>query len=132
MDELKAPSKFDLLYAESNIVFTISDCSPDKGYSFWNLDKEHAKRFLKRLQYIEKHTWKQFMALSREAGATLERFGSESFNMIDARNTSFQMVEKYYFHFRVDKVDKFRVFGYQRGQFFSITHIDYQGEIHHS
>ena len=39
--------------------------------------------------------------------------------------------KQYYFHFRIEQNGKFRVFGYQKEQFFCITHIDRKGEIHH-
>ena len=42
-----------------------------------------------------------------------------------------KLVEQYYFHFRVEQTDLFRVFGYQRGQFFCVTHIDPDGRINH-
>lgn len=134
MDALKAPTKFDLLYAESRVIFIICDCSLDKRYSFWNLNREQAKKFIEKLRRIEKLTWRQFGALPRENGITSEKPDSDSFAMIDVQNTSESKMsgEKYYFHFRIELDGKFRVFGYQRGQFFSITHIDCRGDIHHS
>lgn len=79
-------------------------------------------------------TWAQWVGLQREKGLTVERPESDSFVMIDEQNTSESKIsgEKYYFHFRVEQTGLFRVFGYQRGQFFAITHIDRGGVIHHS
>ena len=37
MEGIDTPSKIDLRFAEDKIVFTISECSLDKKYSFWNL-----------------------------------------------------------------------------------------------
>jgi hypothetical protein len=132
MDETMTHSKFDLQYAESTVVFTICDCSLDKKYSFYNLTREQAERFIGRLQHIEKLTWKQFMALDRERGATPEKRGSESFQMIDEKNPDAgKFIEQYYYHFRAEQKGVFRIFGYQRRQFFCITHIDRDGRIHH-
>ena len=132
MDELGIPSKFDLRYTESKVIFTICDCSLDKKYSFYSLEKEQAKRFIHRLRHIEKMTWKQWVNLPRESGVTPEKSGTESFGMIDEQNTSGrQIVEQYYFHFRVEQKGLFRVFGYQKDQFFCITHLDFDGRVHH-
>jgi len=132
MDELDTPTKFDLQYAESRVTFSICDCSLDKKHSFYNLSREGATRFLKRLQYIEKLTWAQFTSLPRKNGVTTEKSGSGNFDLIHAQNSSeSRFVEQYYFHFRVEQDGLFRVFGYQRGQFFCITHIDPNGKINH-
>lgn len=132
MDEMMTHSKFDLQYAESTVIFTICDCSLDKKYSFYNLTREQAERFINRLRHIEKLTWKQFMAMDREHGTTVEIKGSESFTMIDEQDTSAsKLLEQYYYHFRVEQKGVFRIFGYQRKQFFCITHIDREGKIHH-
>ncbi|MCX6719010.1 MAG: hypothetical protein NTZ38_01385 [Candidatus Taylorbacteria bacterium] len=132
MDGIMTPSKFDFQYAESTIIFRICDCSLDKKYSFYDISREQAERFIKRLQHIEKLTWKQFMALDREHGVTVEIKGSESFEMIDGQNTSAnKLLERYYYHFRVEQKGVFRIFGYQDKQFFHITHIDSAGKIHH-
>ena len=42
-----------------------------------------------------------------------------------------KITEQYYFHLRVEKKGLFRVFGYQKKQFFCITHIDPNGNINH-
>ena len=132
MDKVEAPVKFDLQYAEIEIRFSICDCSLGKKYSFWCLDKGQATRFLERLRHIEKMTWKQFANLPRENGLTLEKQGTPNFELIHTQNTSeSKFVEQYYFHFRVELKGLFRVFGYQRGQFFCITHIDPSGKINH-
>jgi len=132
MDGLETPTKFDLQYAEEKVCFSVCDCSLDKEYSFWCLSKEQAKKFLERLRYIEKLTWKQFANLPRKNGLTSEKANSPNFSLIHKQNTSeSRFVEQYYFHFRVEQVGLFRVFGYQRGQFFFITHIDPYGEINH-
>ncbi len=132
MDDL-TPSKIDLLHAESRVVFSICDCSLDKNYSFYGLCREEATKLIKRLQHIEKMTWRQLVGLSREKGLTSERPNSESFNIIDAQNSSEQKIsgEKYYFHIRIEQTGLFRIFGYQKGQLFCITHIDPRGKIHH-
>jgi len=132
MDELETPTKFDLQYTESKVIFSICDCSLDKKYSFWCLNREEATKFLKRLQHIEKLTWGQFAGLPRKNGVTTEKQDSENFTLIHEQNTSEgKLVEQYYFHFRVEQTDLFRVFGYQRGPFFCITHIDPDGRINH-
>lgn len=127
------PSKIDLRFSESKVVFSICDCSLGKGQSFYYLDKEEASKLIKRLQHLQKMTWRQLSALSREDGLTTEIVGFESYNMIDAQNTSETKLvgERYYFHFRVEKKGLFRVFGYQMGQLFCITHIDPKGKIQH-
>ena len=72
------------------------------------------------------------MAMDREHGTTVEIKGSESFAMIDEQDTSAsKLLEQYYYHFRVEQKGVFRIFGYQRKQFFCITHIDRDGRIHH-
>ena len=132
MDEIITPSKIDLRYAEEKVIFLICDCSLHKNYSFWNLTKEQAEDFIKRLRHIEKLTWSQFSNLPRESGITPEKQNTDSFNMIHEQNTSPEkLVEQYYFHFRVEQKGLFRVFGYQKRQFFCITHIDCAGKIHH-
>ena|SRR3989344_6928203 len=132
MDELKTPTKFDLQYTESKVIFSICDCSLDKKYSFYNLSREDATKFLKRLQYIERLRWGQFMGLQRDNGVTTEKPNSENFNLIHEQNSSEKkLVEQYYFHFRVEQKGLFRVFGYQQGQLFCITHIDPDGKINH-
>ena len=132
MNELETPTKFDLQYTESKVIFSICDCSLDKKYSFYNLSREDATKFLKKLQYIEKLTWGQFASLPRKNGITTEKSVSENFNLIHEQNSSERkLVEQYYFHFRVEQTGLFRVFGYQRGQLFCITHIDPNGKIDH-
>ena len=132
MFELKTPSKFDLKYTESKVVFSICDCSLRKNYSFYGLKREQAKKLIERLRHIEKLTWGQFVNLSRKNGVTSEKTGSENFNMIHQESSSERkVVEQYYFHFRIELTGLFRVFGYQRDQFFCITHIDPSGKISH-
>lgn len=132
MDELETPTKFDLQYTESRVIFSICDCSLDKKYSFWCLNREEATKFLKRLQHIEKMTWGHFASLPRKNGITTEKSDSGNFSLIHDQNSSARkIVEQYYFHFRVEQTDLFRVFGYQRDQFFCITHIDPDGKINH-
>ncbi|MCX6731461.1 MAG: hypothetical protein NTX55_00500 [Candidatus Parcubacteria bacterium] len=132
MDD-QIPSKIDLRYAESKVIFSICDCSLNKDYCFNRLSREDTKKFLKKLRHIEKMTWKQLVSLPRESGLTPEKIGSESFNMIGEQDCSEQNLvgEQYYFHFRVEEKGLFRVFGYQKGQLFCITHIDPSGKIHH-
>jgi tRNA U34 2-thiouridine synthase MnmA/TrmU len=126
------PTKFDLEYAEAQVRFSICDCSLDKKYSFWCLNKEQAEKFIKRLKHIEKLTWKQLANLPRKNGLTPEKQGSPNFDLVNDQNTSeSKFFEQYYFHFRVEQTDLFRVFGYQHRQFFCITHIDPNGKINH-
>ncbi len=127
------PSKIDLRYAEEMVIFSISDCSLKKNYSFYELDKEQATKLIDRLKYFEKMTWKQLASLTREKGLTPEISGSDSFNMIHEQDSSEQNIigEQYYFHFRVSHNDILRVCGYQRGRLFCITHIDPKGKIYH-
>ncbi len=125
-------SKIDLEFSEHKIVFAISDCSLKKKFSFYNLNKSMAKEFVSCLKKIEKMTWGQFSGLNRKNGLTVEDPDSDNFKMIDQENSSIdQLVEKHYFHFRVKKDDLFRVFGYQRKQFFYITQIDPGGKKNH-
>ena len=132
MDELETPTKFDLQYTESKIIFSISDCSLNKKYSYYGLSREEATKFLKRLQHIEKLTWGQFTSLPRKNGVTTEKLDNENFALIHEQNTSEEnLVEQYYFLFRIEQTNLFRVFGYQRGQLFCITHIDPDGKINH-
>ena len=132
MDELETPTKIDLQYTESRVIFSICDCSLDKKYSFWCLNREEATKFLKKLQYIEKLTWGQFASLPQKNGITTEKPDSENFTLIHEQNSSARkIVEQYYFHFRVEQTGVFRVFGYQRDHFFCITHIDPDGKINH-
>lgn len=129
----QTPSKIDLQYAERKIVFYFCDCSLNKNYSFYGLSKEEATRLIKKLRYIEKMTWKQFANLDRKNGLTSEIPESNSFNMISVQDSSEQKIAgvRYYFHFRIERNGEFRVFGYQKDQFFCITHIDPKGDIHH-
>lgn len=119
MDGSTVPSKIDLRFAESRVIFLICECSLDKHYSFYKLNREEATRFIKRLKHIEQMRWGQFAALDRKVGITPENPDTESFGMVHAQNTSERkLVEQYYFHFRVEQDGKFRVFGYQKDQFF--------------
>lgn len=132
MDMLDTPTKINLVYAEEMIHFSVCDCSLDKKYSFWCLSKEQAKEFLDKLKYVEQLTWKQFSSFPRENGLTLEKSRSPNFDLINTQSTyEGNLIEQYYFHFRVGKTKLFRVFGYQKQQFFCITHIDPNGKINH-
>lgn len=133
MNEFNTSSKFDLEYAEHKVIFSICDCTLNKKYSFYNnLTKEKAKKFLGKLQYFEKYTWRQFANLSRENGVTCERKNSDNFNLIHNENTlGRNVLEQYYYHFRVEPRGLFRIFGYQKEQIFYITHIDPNGKINH-
>jgi len=132
MDEADIPTKFDLQYAEHKVRFSICDCSLDKKYSFWCLDRQQATKFLDRLRHIEKLYWKEFASLPRKNGVTLEKSDSPNFDLIHTQSTCVsKLIEQYYFHFRVESVGLFRVFGYQYQQFFCITHIDPNGKINH-
>ncbi len=132
MDGFNTQTKINLGYAEEKICFSISDCSLDKKYSFWHLNKEQAKEFIKKLKHIEKMTWKQFASLPRKNGFTSEKQGTPNFDLISVQSTyEGNFVEQYYFHFRVEQTGLFRIFGYQKQQFFCITHIDPNGKINH-
>lgn len=132
MDDGGIPTKFDLQFAEDKVRFSICDCSLDKKYSFWCLDRQQAERFIGRLRHIEKLTWKQFTSLPRQNGVTPEQAGSPNFDLIHDQSTcESKLVEQYYFHFRVEQTGLFRVFGYQHRQFFCITHVDPKGKINH-
>jgi len=125
------PTKIDLEYAESKIIFLICDCSLHKDYSFWKLTREQATKFIDRLKHVEKLTWSEFSSAPREKALTPEKSGTKSFNMIDEQNTAPErFAEKHYFHFRVP-IGIFRIFGYQKKQYFCITHIDRDGRVHH-
>lgn len=133
MDDGETPTKFDLRFAEHRICFSICDCSLDKKYSFWRLDHEEAKRFISKLRYIEKLTWKEWGSMPRESvGLTPEKPGTPNHDLIHAQSTSeLKFLEQYYYHFRVEPKGLFRVFGYQCREFFCITHIDPKGKINH-
>jgi len=132
MDSFDISTKFDLEYAETMVRFSICDCSLDKKYSFWCLNKEQAKQFVEKLKHIEKLTWKQISNSSRKTGLTPEKQDSSNFDLVHGQNTSERkFVEQHYFHFRVEQTGLFRVFGYQKQQFFCITHIDPSGKINH-
>ena len=132
MDTQGTPTKIDLEHSESKVVFYICDCSLDKKYSFYDMSREDATMFLKKLLHIEKLTWVQFANLPRKNGLTPEKQNSPNFELIHNQNTSARkIVEQYYFHFRVEQKDLFRIFGYQRDQLFCITHIDPNGKINH-
>ena len=76
-------------------------------------------------------TWKQLSAIDRYHGLTVEDSNSGSFAMIHEQSTcERKMVEQYYFHVRIMVDGTFRIFGYQKDQFFCITHIDPKGTIH--
>ena len=132
LDEQKTPSKIDLQYTEHKVVFLISDCSTNKDFSFWKLQRVQAENLITRLRHFEQMNWAQFSNLPRENGITQEKPGTKSFEMIHEKNTSAEKItEQYYFHFRVKQGDLFRVFGYQKKQFFCITHLDRDGSVHH-
>lgn len=130
MDDF-TPSKIDLRHAESRVVFSICACTLNKKYSFFGLSREEATKLIEKLRHIEKLIWKQWASLDRKNGLTSEDPKSENFDMIAAQDSSEQQMvdERYYFHFRVEKIGLFRVFGYQKGQLFCITHIDPRGKI---
>jgi hypothetical protein len=133
MEEVTS-SKIDLRHSDSGVVFYICDCSLNPKCSFYKLDREDATKMMKRLKHIEKMTWRQFANLPRENGLTPEIPGTDSYEMIKAQDSSTQQLVgvRYYFHFRVEEKGLFRVFGYQKDQFFCITHIDPEGKIHHN
>jgi len=129
---MESGTKIDIRYADHNIIFDITDSTDNKNYSLCRLNRENLKELLRKLKDIRNLTWKQFSAKSRDTGITSERKGTESFNMIDAQNSSpNKIVEKYYFHFRIGaQHSTFRIFGYQYKNAFCITHFDIKGDIH--
>ena len=132
MDGFTTSTKIDLNYSEDLVCFSVCDCSLDKKYSFWCLNKEQAKKFLDKLKHIEKMTWKQLASLPHGKGLTAEKPSSHNFGLIHGQSTyEGNLMEQYYFHFRVEQTGLFRVFGYQKKQFFCITHIDPIGKINH-
>lgn len=132
MDGHDTPTKINLKYAEEKICFSICDCSLDKKYSFWCLNKDQAKKFLEKLKHIEQLTWGQLASLPRKNGLTSEKPNSPNFNLIHEQSTyEGNLMEQYYFHFRIEQTGLFRVFGYQKQQFFCITHIDPNGKVNH-
>lgn len=132
MDDL-TPSKIDIQYADYLVIFSICDCSLDKKLSFFKLDKEEAKKLINRLRYIEKMSWKQLATLRREEGLTVEKPGSDNFKMISQQDSSPEKLigGQHYFHIRIEEKGLYRIFGYQKRQVFSITHIDPRGKINH-
>ena len=123
--------KIDTQYENEQVCFLFNNCSLDKRYSFYALNKEQAKQLLDRINYISNMTWKQFANLPREQGLTPERHNSDSFNLIHQQNVSGdKIVEQYYFHFRIKQSEPFRAFGYQYQQFFCVTHLDSKGRVH--
>lgn len=133
IDLLHAKDKIDLLHAEERVVFYFCDCSLNKNHSFYSLKREEATKLIKKLKHIEQMTWKQWASLDRKNGLTPEIEKTDSYNMISAQDSSEQQLAgvRYYFHFRIEQTHLFRVFGYQKRQFFCITHIDPNGRIHH-
>lgn len=127
-----SPSKIDLRYAEHTLVFTICDCSLDKKYSFYGLTRQQSETFIGRLKHLEKLSWSQIASLDRKNGLTTEKVDGESYDMIDYQNSCDDILEKFYFHLRIEQTGLFRIFGYQKERFFCITHIDRDGKIHHS
>ena len=78
-------------------------------------------------------TWRQLSGLDRKNGLSVEDKDSPNFALIESQDTSDQKLagEQFYFHIRVEETGKFRIFGYQIGRCFSITHIDPKGKINH-
>lgn len=127
-----ADTKFDLEHADKKVVFSFTDCSTKKKYSFYQLSRQQAKTLLDRLSHVEKLTWKQLANMGRKDGLTPEDPNNPNFNLIDNENSSVKkLTEKHYFHLRVERQGLFRVFGYQQGRHFCITHIDPEGKINH-
>ena len=126
------PTKIDIQYADEHVLFDISDCTLNKKYSLCNLKRDDLKKFVSKLQYYRKLTWRKFGDNDRATGLTKERPGTESCNMIDGENSRPEkVVKRYYFHFRIgSQHSTFRVFGYQHKNAFCITHPDLKGAIH--
>jgi hypothetical protein len=131
-DRERTSSKVDLRNPDKKIIFSICNCSLKKRFSFFNLKRKEAELMINRLKYLERMTWRTISGLTRRDGLTREKVGTKSFKMIEEQDSSEDKIaEQYYFHFRVEKVGKFRIFGYQKQQLFFITHIDPEGKIHH-
>jgi len=133
---MEISTKVDINFFEKEVRFLISRCSVNKKQSFYyKIDREKAKKMIDCLKHLEKMTWSQFSAIDRKlkGGLTREFIGSDSFKMIEEQDDSEDKImgEKYYFHFRVDPNTKFRIFGFQKKEFFCITHIDPNGDIQH-
>lgn len=125
------PSKIDLRFTESKVVCSISDCSTHKRFSFWSLNRKQAEALVQRLKHIERLTWRELSALDRERGLTPEKSDSDSFAMIHEQNScERKLLEQYYFHIRIEQKGSFRIFGYQNGSCFYITHIDPNHSVH--
>ncbi len=125
-------SKIDLKYADENVAFRISDCCTNSNYSLSKLSRVEAKELVESLKEKERKTWKQLSSAPRNTGITPEKINSKSYNMIDEENSSPSKItgEKYYFHLRTKATGVYRIFGYQWGKYFFITHIDTKGRIH--
>ena len=132
MEESGTTTKIDLQYADKTVCFSIASCSLDKKYSLIGLTKEEVKKLIEKLKRFEEKTWKQLAAQPRKSGLTPERKGSKSFNLVDNQNPNKdKLLEQHYFHLRIEQKGLFRIFGYQKGHVFYITHIDRKGNIHH-
>ena len=129
-DEI-TPTKVDLRYADKHVVFRVTDSCVGRHYSLCELSREQLERLLNRLKVFEQLTWAQLAGRQRDVGLTCEAPGGVSFDMIHEQNTSPEkLLEQYYFHIRIEPRGTFRVFGYQKGHYFFITHVDPDGRIH--
>jgi len=133
-------TKIDIAHADSQVRFSLRSCSVKKKHSTASVDRSALTVLSKRLMHLEdKYTWKQLASEDRNKGLTPETKGSESYNQIheckENSEGAFGLDENYYFHFRVKDRDsqfgKFRIFGYQKGDLFCITHFDVKGLFHH-
>jgi hypothetical protein len=100
-------NKINPQFTEKKVIFYFCDCCLNNKYSFYNIKKENAEKLIKRLKFIEKMDWRTFGGLPREDGITSEFPNSKSFEMIDSQNScEDKIIERYYFHFRVEKKRK--------------------------
>lgn len=138
MEEIS--TKIDIAYAGSKVRFSLRSGS-DKKLCITKLDTDGMKILRERIKRIEEdYTWKRLGALEREKGLTKEKPGSESHELVHEKREECENVlpgeDRYYFHLRVKNHSKrygqFRLFGYQKGDLFCITHFDLLGKIHHS
>jgi len=133
-------SKIDLGYAERKVRFSLRACFHRKRFCVLDVEKQALPLMLSRLKHLEdEYTWKMLASAPREVGLTKEFVGTDSYNRIEEKRSECEGVgmgaEDYFFHLRVKNQDKhyglFRLFGYQKGDLFCVTHFDLKGELQH-
>lgn len=133
-------SKIDLAYADRKVRFSLRGCLHKRRFSILDVEKQALPLLLTRLKHLEdEYTWKMLASAPRENGLTREFSGSESFDLIDEKRSECEGPamgnDDFFFHLRVKNQDKyyglFRLFGYQKGDLFCVTHFDVRGELQH-